>query len=329
MGDPYRRDRSTWNELEELVRRASARGVSSLSFSETERLGETYRLVTAHLSRYRQEGRDPQIVSYLNDLAIRAHGLIYRPTRQRLDPLGFVRRTFPRTVRLTWRYQAVVWAVTLAAAAVAFTAVALDRERAYTLIPSGFYPREMLHALLVDPGAQDALLTSGRGQGAGEKSAFAAYLMTHNTRIGLLAFVSGVLAGVPTILLCLYNGIMLGAFAAVFTGAEGLHPLFLPWILPHGVTELEAIALSATAGLYIGAGVIDPGRLPRGDAVRQRARVALVLMLGAAPMFVAAGLVESFLRQSHLPPWFRLLFAGATAALWLGYFVLGGRRGDE
>jgi uncharacterized membrane protein SpoIIM required for sporulation len=326
MGDPYASLRTTWNELEDLVRRAGDQGVGSLSFEQTERLGATYRLVTAHLARLRQEARDPEIVQYLNDLAIRAHGVIYRPTRDRLDPLGFFVRRFPRTFRDTGRYQAIAAGLMLAAAIVAFGAVQVDRELAYTLVPPGLYPRDSLHTLILDPHAQDVLLTHGRDQGVGEKAAFASFLMTNNTRVGLLAFVTGVIAMVPTVFLILYNGLMLGAFASVFFGDGGFHPLFLAWLLPHGITELLAINICSAAGLYIGMGVIDPGRLPRRDAIRLRAQVALRLALGTIPMFVAAGLIESFLRQSSWPPLPRLAFAAATVALWIAYLGFAGRK---
>lgn len=325
MGDRYANLRPTWNELEDLVRRAQQGGVTGLTFEQTERLGATYRLVTAHLARLRQEARDPEIVQYLNDLAIRAHGLIYRPTRDRIDPVGFFTRRFPRTFRETGRYQAAAAAMMLAAAIVSFAAVQLDRELAYTLVPAGMYPRDALHTLILDPQAQDVLLTHGRDQGTGDKALFASFLMTNNTKVGLLAFVTGVLAMVPTVFLVLYNGLMLGAFASVFFGGGGFHPLFLPWLLPHGVTELLAINICSAAGLYVGMGVVDPGRLPRRDAVRLRALVALRLALGTLPMFVLAGLIESFLRQSTLPPAPRLIFAAATAALWLAYLGFAGR----
>jgi len=328
MGDPYARHRPTWDELEQLVDQVRQHGPRSLTFEQTERLGVTYRLATAHLARFRDQGRDPQIVAYLNDLAIRAHGVLYRPTRDRLDPWGFLRHRFPVTFRRTWRYQAAAWLGMLATAAIAFGTVQADRELAYSLVPSWFYPRDALHALMLDPAAQESLLTHGRDQATGEKAFFASFLMRHNVRIGLMAFVSGGLAGVPTVLLILINGAVLGAFSSIFWVDGGFHPLFLPWLLPHGVTELLAINIACAAGLFIGASVLDPGRLPRRDALRLRARTGLRLALGTVPMFVLAGLIESFVRQSHLDPGWRLGIAGVTALMWALYLGFVGRN-DE
>ncbi len=149
---------------------------------------------------------------------------------------------------------------------------------------------------------------------------FSSFLFANNTRVGLLAFATGMLAGVPTVLLTLYNGIVLGAFASIF-----LHdpwPLaFLAWILPHGVPELTAIALCAAAGLQLGAAVTMPG--PRGRAVALADAVPPVLVLfgTAVPLFVLAAIIESFVRQSMWGPWPRLAVAALCLAGAIAFFV--------
>src|SRR5262249_35854572 len=131
----------------------------------------------------------------------------------------------------------------------------------------------------------------------GHNLAFGSMLFTHNTRVGLLAFATGILAGVPTVLLQFYNGITLGAFAALFF--RDRWPIeFLAWILPHGVPELTAITLCASAGLLVGGAVAAPGRKRRTDAIREATGPALALVATAVPLlFVAAG-TESFVRES-------------------------------
>lgn len=65
----------------------------------------------------------------------------------------------------------------------------------------------------------------------GIKSVFSASLFVHNTGIGFLAFATGILAGIPTIILVLYNGITLGAFAWIFS-RDAAWPIFWAWLLP-------------------------------------------------------------------------------------------------
>src|SRR5262249_62352446 len=57
--------------------------------------------------------------------------------------------------------------------------------------------------------------------GSGMLATFAASLFSHNARIGILAFATGFVAGLPTLFLLFYNGLVLGAFAALFH-ARGL-----------------------------------------------------------------------------------------------------------
>src|SRR5437667_34005 len=78
----------------------------------------------------------------------------------------------------------------------------------------------------------------------------------------------GALAGIPTAILQLYNGVMIGALSAVFF-RDPLPIGYLAWILPHGVPELLALSLCAAAGLQLGAAVAAPGRGGRGAALRR------------------------------------------------------------
>ena len=54
--------------------------------------------------------------------------------------------------------------------------------------------------------------------------AFATFLFTHNSQIAIFAFALGFAFAVPTVLLIVYNGLLLGAFFAIFA-AKGLGPM--------------------------------------------------------------------------------------------------------
>ena len=91
---------------------------------------------------------------------------------------------------------------------------------------------------------------------------FAASLFSHNARIGILAFALGFVAGLPTLFLLFYNGLVLGAFAALYH-ARGLGVDIWGWLLPHGVTELLAVVLCGAAGFLLAHGLVFPGARPR------------------------------------------------------------------
>ena len=119
-----------------------------------------------------------------------------------------------------------------------------------------------------------SVLTSGRDQNGGEKFLFASFLFSHNLQVGLLALCTGILAGVPTIFLLLYNGMQLGAFTALHHRAD-IYADYWAWILPHGVTELSAIILSGGVGLLLGMAVLSPGELTRTESLRRAGNEAV------------------------------------------------------
>jgi uncharacterized membrane protein SpoIIM required for sporulation len=140
----------------------------------------------------------------------------------------------------------------------------------------------------------------------------------------MLCAALGFAAGVPVILLLFSNGLLLGAFAALYQ-SRGLGLEFWAWILPHGVTELLAVALCGAAGLSVGESLLFPGRHTRLANLGRRGREAGVVVLGAVVMLLLAGLVEGVFRQAvHSVP-LRASVAVLSALLWLAYFTRMGR----
>ena len=171
-------------------------------------------------------------------------------------------------------------------------------EHLSSFIPPQMYPPSALERLIESPQARADFLAREE-TAASQNLLFGSYLFAHNTQVGLLSFASGILAGVPSVLLQFYNGSLLGAFSSIFF--RDPWPIdFLAWILPHGVPELTAICLCAAAGLLLGNAVARPGRKKRGDRLREAAPSALLLVACALPLFVCAALVESFVRESAL-----------------------------
>ena len=140
-----------------------------------------------------------------------------------------------------------------------------------------------------------------------------------------MAVAVGFLGGVPSGLLLFVNGLTLGAFGALYAG-RGLGLDFWAWVLPHGVTELLAVVLCGAAGLALGQAVIFPGREERLAGLARRGREAGVVAVGSVGLFLVAGLIEGVFRQLvHAVP-VRLSVAATTAAVWLLFFLLAGRR---
>jgi len=321
MAGPNQLDRMkpVWDELTELVQRAQKDGLRRMSAEELARMDKLYRLSTIHLAQLQARSTNQHIVHHLNRLVAKAHSLIYvspqRSTLKRI--LEFYLTGFSRAVARTAPYQAVAILLFLLGTIAGYYASLHDYTAAYALI----IPDAMRM-----PGASAeqlvSVLRSGRDQSGGEKIVFMSFLLQHNTKVGFTAFAGGILAGLPTIFLMMYTGGFLGAFTAVHV-SNGLGAEWWAWILPHGVTELGAAILCGGAGLMLGMAVLRPGPLTRRASIVAAGREGLNVALGIIPMFILAGFIESFVRQSYMTTGERFAFAAVTAVVWIVYFGYG------
>jgi uncharacterized membrane protein SpoIIM required for sporulation len=320
----FRREReATWRELAALLERVEGRGLRDLSGEELHRLPVLYRATVSSLSVARAISLDRNVVDYLEALTARAYIAVYgsRLTLRRALAAYFL-RDFPRAVRRYRRHLAVAALVFLAGAAVGMVLTLEQPDRFYTFVADGYAggrdpaaSTETLRRTLYDPEPPKELLGT-----------FASWLFTHNATIGLVAFALGFVAGVPVFILYFLNGLVLGAFAALFQSRD-LGADLWGWLLPHGVTEILALALCGAAGLALGQAVVFPGRLARVDHLAQRGRAVAPIVIGAVLLFFIAAMIEGFFRQLVLDMEVRYAVAAATAALWTAFFSLAGRRG--
>jgi uncharacterized membrane protein SpoIIM required for sporulation len=141
----------------------------------------------------------------------------------------------------------------------------------------------------------------------------------------MLSFSLGFVAGLPVFYLLFTNGMILGAFGALYR-SHGLSTVFWGWILPHGVTELGAVVLCGGAGLAISRSLLFPGSETRLRNLSRQGRRAGVVVLGALALFFVAALIEGFFRQLvHNTP-VRYSVALLSTIGWVLYFARAGRQ---
>ncbi|HVN29463.1 MAG TPA: stage II sporulation protein M, partial [Candidatus Binataceae bacterium] len=282
-------DREIRARLEARLDAAERRG-GHLSFDELRDLAHLYRLGSAQLALLRSRRHDPEAMRYLNALCVRAYTHLQVAPMRRETPLRrFYFARLPATLAATAWMQALLAVVLLAGALTGATLVAHDPGNIYAAIPSAMYPADNLERL-VNSHAEREKFLERTPVAFGIKSIFSASLFVHNTGIGFLAFATGILAGVPTIILVFYNGITLGAFAWIFS-RDANRLIFWAWLLPHAIPELLAIVLCAVAGLLVARAVLAPGRIGVAAALQQAAGPALELVIAAVPLFVVAAML--------------------------------------
>ncbi len=295
MLDFVSRNKPEWEELERLVARAR-KHIRRMTPAELARLDVLYRRTTVHLAQVATRTQGAGLAKYLNDLTAAGHSIIYLPPRKSAwaGAFRFATEGFARSVARTWRFHAASALLFFAGALVAYFAASRDPLAAYALSMPGD---------IRQPGSTaeqlEKVLTAGRDVGSDEKFFFFSRLFNNNVQVGIMSLCLGVLAGVPTVFLIMYNGMIVGTLTALHHQA-GIYADYWAWILPHGVTEISAIILCGGVGLLLGKAVLSPGALTRMESLRRAGNEAVAVTLGMAAMLVVAALIESYLRQSYL-----------------------------
>lgn len=118
----------------------------------------------------------------------------------------------------------------------------------------------------------------------------------NNILVSVRTYVLSFFFGVGTIVILLYNGVMVGVFQYFFVERGLFWESFLT-IWQHGTIEISSIILAGAAGFVLSDGVFFPGSYSRLDGLRIAARKSVMIAIGIVPLFVIAGLLESFVTR--------------------------------
>lgn len=315
-----------WLELEQRILQIERGRAGSLSDEDLFELPVLYRAALSSLSVARETSLDADLVAYLEALCARSYFVLYGvqpPLRRRIA--AFFGTSWPLALRSLARETVIAVLMMLLGGIAAYCLVASDPSWYHSIVPEGLAGGR-------GPQSSAAELRQGLYDGGGDGSnmlgAFATYLFTHNAQIALMCFALGFAFGVPTLLLLVYNGCIIGAFLAVFV-SKGLGLPLAAWLTIHGTTELFAIAIAGAAGLRVGMALAFPGTLSRTAATARAGRTAAFAMIGVVLMLAVAGLLEGVGRQTITSDLIRVAIGGAALLGWLLYFyVMPVRSGD-
>lgn len=324
----FRREReASWRELESLLGRAERRGgIRNLDLAELIRLPMLYFASLSSLSVARNISLDNNLLAYLESLSSRAYLMVYGVRANFWGSIvEFFRFRLPRAVRGIWP-AVMLSLLALSAGAIAGYGLTISNSDWFysfvdPALASGRTPMASTESL------REVLFEGAETHDVEDLSVFSTFLFTHNARIGMMCFALGFALGLPTLFLLIQTGLMLGAFIALYD-SRGLGVEIVGWLMIHGVTELGAIVLCGAAGLMLGYAIAFPGSRSRLANLAQHGRRAAMVVMGAVFMLLIAGLLEGLGRQLINDTNTRLLIAGATLLIWLGYYVAGGRSGS-
>lgn len=256
----FRRAReASWHELEQMLACRSGLKRRPLNAAELIRLPTLYRAALSSLSIARSIALDRSLEGYLENLCTRAFLLVYAPN--------------------SWHSRAVVPRLFVPPAV-------LRRLLPYLLLAAAVFLTGGIcgYAMLIaEPGVANALQKIT----AIDLSASAAVnLFVYSLPMALLCVGLGLFAGVPTVILLLWHGLLLGAASA--------YVRFVPAAVPDPGSVLQVGVLVAgqllcgAAGLRLGAALMFPGKHSRAVSITD-ASGEIAWLVGSAILLMFAG----------------------------------------
>jgi uncharacterized membrane protein SpoIIM required for sporulation len=283
------RHRKDWQTFEAWLAQLDKRDAERADVAQ--QWPHRYRELAHHLALARDRAYSPELVDYLNQLALRGHQVLYGARSNALNGIvNFIGHGFPALVRqeslLVWIAIALLFVPLLGLIAV----LQYFPEFAYYLAsPEQLRSYERMYA----PG-NDVL---GPHRAAGNQVLMFGFYIWNNVKIDFQCFAGGLLYGIGSIFFLLFNGVSIGAVAGHLTQL-GYIQTFWGFVSGHSSWELLGAAISGAAGLKLGWALIAPGRLTRVAALKEAARPAVRLLYGAAGMTTIAAFIEAFWSSS-------------------------------
>jgi uncharacterized membrane protein SpoIIM required for sporulation len=257
-----------------------------------------------------------RVTQFLNQLVARAHAAVYRG-----EPLAFrrfvefFRVDFPRTFRATFPFTLAAMLLFFLPALGAGLSAGLQPDSSMWLLPPEMHEMvEMIEEgeLWTDIPVDERPYTSS-------------FIMTNNIRVAFLSFGGGMTAGLLTLYVMIFNGLILGAITGL-TIHYGIGFNLWTFVIGHGVIELSVICISGGSGLMLGWAMLRPGLLRRRDALTLAAGQAVKLLMGAVPLLVIAGTIEGFLSPAeNVPPIVKWSVGITSGVVLYSYLFLAGR----
>jgi uncharacterized membrane protein SpoIIM required for sporulation len=296
--------RPYWERLAALSGAAQGAGLRRLGRDELRELALLYRQVANDLSVVRQDETARSTAHMLNQLLGRTHNIIYSSRKRSfLGALTFLRNEYPLHFRRLLPY-------TLAA--IALFASGLLLGAVLTVSRHGFM-EGLLGPRMVETIHRHQMWTHSI---VGMKPQESSRIMTNNLTVTFITFAAGITAGLGTLWLIFFNGLLMGVIATACQQAHMSRDLW-SFVCPHGSLELPAIFIAGGAGLRLAGGMLFPGLYSRRDSIVLAGREAVRLVAGIIPMLVIAGTIEGFFSPSGAPAGLKFAVGGALFTLLL------------
>ncbi|HLO60017.1 MAG TPA: stage II sporulation protein M [Bacteroidales bacterium] len=295
-----------WKEFEELLETGYQ--------SNPDQISDLYIRLTDDLSYARTYFTNSPVNGYLNNLAQKAHRLIYqnKPVKSNLF-VHFWKTEYPTIVKGSYREITVSFLILLLASMTGWLSNLFDPEFARIIMGDHYINMTLANIEKGDPLAVYKSMN--------QVDMFLGITL-NNIYVAFQAFVCGLFTPLGTGMILLKNGIMLGTFHS-FLMQKGFSFETISTIWIHGTIEIFSIIVAGAAGIILGKGIVFPGTYKRSVSFRMGALKGIKLVAGLIPFFIVAGFLEGFItRYTHAPFVLRLSIIILSAVILAYYFFI-------
>lgn len=298
-------NKDKWQEFEEVLTSAN---------KDPERVTELFIETTDDLSYSRTFYSNRSVRVYLNGIAQQVYQVIYKNKKREKNAfMNFWRQELPES--LYHHRKAIYFSFGLFVLGLTIGLVSSIYYPDFARIIMGDQYIEMTKAN-IEKGDPMAVYDSQ------EPIGMFFHIAWNNIKVSFFTFVVGILFGLGTVYIILYNAIMVGAFIYFFIERGLFRESFLA-IMLHGTLELSMIVVAGAAGFALARGLLFPGTYSRGQALVHSARHAVKMMIGVSVLLLYAAFIESFLtRHTDMGDSLRVLIILLSAGIVVGYFVV-------
>ena len=298
-----------WRALERLLERMEVRADRTLEPEDFLRFGRLYRAACTDLSLSGAWRLPRHVQLYLEDLVSRSHSHLYAfHNRRRFSEIkNFFLDLIPRAVFLDRYVRICVLAFYLPF---------------FASLYLGYQSRPFVIALVGEAQMetfQEMHSSERENPKPGEMIAGTGFYVWNNASIAILTFGVGILGGVLSLTMVLFNAVYLGAIMGFLLTTPAADNI-LSWIPGHGPFELTAIAFAGAAGLRVGFSYVASGGRRRLRALREEAAAAVPVLVASVAMLFVAAFLEATLAPANLPILVKFGVGGATILLLVFYF---------
>jgi hypothetical protein len=187
-----------WAKLESLLNQSNNGGLKSLSRSDLQELSLLYRQTAADLAAIREDRGSVHFARYVNQLLVRAHNTIYSGHRASpMAALSFFWMTYPAAFRRNLNHSLQAVLIFLIAG---FVGAVLTYQN-----PD--FKTKLLGPQMVETIDRHEMWTHSI---VGIKPLASSAIMTNNMSVGFTTFALGITAGLGTIYMMAFNGLLMG-----------------------------------------------------------------------------------------------------------------------